>query len=66
MSFQANSDSMLRYSEQMQPDGLLTEQDQKIMTDFFDTIATEGPPNHMMDITHHGGQTNISFHGMYI
>ncbi|CAG8471674.1 6476_t:CDS:2 [Funneliformis caledonium] len=58
MSFQANSENMLRYS---QHDGLLTEQDQKIMTDFLDTIATEGPPNHMMDITHHG-QTSISFH----
>lgn len=53
---------MLRYPEQMQHDGLLTEQDQKFITEFFNTIATEEPPN-MMDITHHG-QASLSFHGM--
>lgn len=63
MSFQANPESMLRYPEQMQHDGLLTEQDQKFITEFFNTIATEEPPNHMMDITHHS-QASLSFHGM--
>lgn len=61
MSFQANPESMLRYPEQMQHDGLLTEQDQKFITEFFNTIATEEPPNHMMDITHHS-QASLSFH----
>ncbi|KAF0364777.1 helix-loop-helix DNA-binding domain protein [Gigaspora margarita] len=52
MSFQTNSESVLRYSaEQMQHDGLLNEQENKFLADFFNTLATEEPPSNMMDLT---------------
>ncbi|CAG8559737.1 9302_t:CDS:2 [Acaulospora colombiana] len=60
MSFQTNSESMFRYPEQMQHDEILTEQDQKYISDFFDTLATDEPPSHMMDITQHSA-SNIPF-----
>ncbi|CAJ0639524.1 4805_t:CDS:2 [Entrophospora sp. SA101] len=63
MSF-PNSESMYRYPEQMQHDDLLTEQDQKFITDFFNTLATEEPPSHMMDYTNNHNAppaSNLSF-----
>ncbi|CAG8695932.1 16459_t:CDS:2, partial [Acaulospora morrowiae] len=56
MSFQTNSESMFRYPEQVQHGEILTEQDQKYITDFFNTLTTEEPPSHMMDIT----QNNVT------
>ncbi|CAG8544122.1 4029_t:CDS:2 [Diversispora eburnea] len=62
MSFRTNSGGMLGYpTEQMaHDDGILSEQDQKYITDFFNTFATEEPLSHMMDITHHNS-TGIPF-----
>ncbi|CAG8465758.1 9624_t:CDS:2 [Scutellospora calospora] len=51
MSFQTNSENLLRYPEQMQHDGLLNEQENKYLADFLNTLATEEPPSNMMDLT---------------
>ncbi|KAG9292856.1 hypothetical protein G9A89_016218 [Geosiphon pyriformis] len=43
MSFPTNTENILTYPEPMQAD-LLNEQDTKLLTDWFNTLATEEPP----------------------
>jgi len=68
MAYSADSESMLRYPEQMQHDPILTDSDQKFMTHWFESLEEDEPPNGMLDIngqpqTQQQGQQGLAYAG---
>ncbi|CAG8579706.1 10332_t:CDS:2 [Paraglomus brasilianum] len=66
MAYSADSESMLRYPEQMQHDPILTDSDQKFMTHWFESLEEDEPPNGMLDIngqpqTQQQGQQGLAY-----